>query len=120
MKLTLKENSKPYCVTTVRRIPFPLQSKLKEELEKMERDGVIKKVTAPTDYCAPIIPVKKKNGKIRLCVDFKKLNKNIKRPYLMLPNLEDIAPKLAGSKIFSTVDISSGFWQSPSTVTVLL
>ena len=70
VKLTLKENAKPYCVTTARRIPFPLQSKLKEELEKMERNGVIKKVTAPTDYCAPIVPVKKKNGKIRLCVDF--------------------------------------------------
>ena len=72
VKLTLKDNAKPYCVTTVRRIPFPLQSKLKEELKKIQRDGVIKKVTTPTDYCVPIVPVKKKNGKIRLCVNLKK------------------------------------------------
>jgi hypothetical protein len=113
VKLELKENAKPYCVTTARRIPFPLQSKVKEELDKLERDGVIKKVTQPTDFCAPLVPVKKKNNKIRICVDFKKLNQSLKRPHLMLPNLEDIAPKLSGATVFSTLDVSQGFFQVP-------
>lgn len=113
VKLILKEGSKPYSVSTARRVPFPIQKQVKEQLDKMERDGVIKKVTEATDYCAPIVPVRKKGGKIRICVDYKKLNKNIKRPHLMLPNLEDIAPQLKNSKVFTTLDVSSGFWQVP-------
>ncbi|KAK7102731.1 hypothetical protein V1264_020912 [Littorina saxatilis] len=110
VKLILKEGSKPYSVSTARRVPFPIQKQVKEQLDKMERDGVIKKVTEATDYCAPIVPVRKKGGKIRICVDYKKLNKNIKRPHLMLPNLEDIAPQLKNSKVFTTLDVSSGLW----------
>ena len=79
----------------------------------MEDRGIIKKISEPTDWCAPMVPVIKKNGNIRITVDFKKLNQNVKRPHLMLPNLDDIAPKLAGSKVFSTLDISGGFYQVP-------
>jgi hypothetical protein len=48
--------------------------------------------------------VLKKNGKIRLCVDLKKLNRAVKREHYMLPNLVDYAPDLAGAKYFSTLE----------------
>lgn len=60
-----------------------------------------------------MVPAEKKNkDQVRVCVDLKKLNKAFKRLYV-LPTLEDIAPKLAGAKVFSTLDASSGFWQIP-------
>lgn len=73
--------------------------------------GIIREVTEPTEWCAPMVPVDKKNGKIRICVDLKQLNKAVKREKFMLPTLEDIAPKLSGASVFSTLDASSGFWQ---------
>jgi len=65
-------------------------------------------VTEPTDWCAPMVPVVKPNGKIRICVDLRKLNEAVKRERYILPTLEDVAPKLPGAKVFSKLDASSG------------
>ena len=86
-------------------------AKVKAELDKIEKAGVIRKVTQCMDWCSPIVPVIKKNGNIRICIDLKKLNAAVKRPHYMLPNLDDIAPHLRGSKYFSTLDASNGFLQ---------
>ena len=111
--ITLKQNARPHCVTTCRRIPFPIMSKVKAELDNMEKAGIISKVTQPTDFCSPIVPVLKKNGRVRICIDLKKLNASVKRPHYMLPNLDDISPHLKGSQYFSTLDAASGFLQIP-------
>ena len=113
VKIVTKENAEPYCLTTARRVPFPLEKQVEDELNRMEQDGIIKKIHEPTDWCAPMVPVVKRNKTVRICVDFKKLNLAVKRPHCMLPNLEDIAPKLAGAEVFSTLDASSGFFQIP-------
>lgn len=56
------------------------------------------------------MPAEKKNkDEVRMYVDLKRLNKAVKRERYMLPTLEDITPKLAGAKVFSTLDASSGF-----------
>lgn len=52
---------------------FPLLPKVEEELQRMLRSGIITKVTEATDWCSPMVPVLKKNGKVRICVDLKKL-----------------------------------------------
>ena len=85
-----------YCVPTARRIPFPLMNKVKTELDRLENDGIIKKINKPTDWCLPIVPVIKKNGTdVRICVDLKRLNVAVKREHYIIPNLDDIAPKLS-------------------------
>ena len=60
-----------------------------------------------------MVPVQKSNGKLRICVDLRRLNSAVKRSRFVLPTLEDIAPKLAGAQYFSKLDASSGFWQIP-------
>ena len=65
--------------------------------------GIIEDFTDPPNWCAPIVPVVKPNGKIRICVDLRKLNEAAKRETYMLPILKDVAPKLAGVKVFSNL-----------------
>lgn len=74
--------------------------------------GITEEVQEATDWCAPMVPVIKKNKKPRICFDLSKLNKAVKRERFILPTLEDITPKVSGTTVFSTVDASSGFWQT--------
>ena len=60
-----------------------------------------------------MVPVQKSNGKLRICVDLRKLNSAVTRARFVLPTLEDVAPNLAGAQYFSKLDASSGFWQIP-------
>ena len=71
-------------------------------------------ITEATDWCAGIVPVMKRNGEIRICTDFKRLNENIKRERYVIPTLDDTLHKLSGAKVFfSKLDATSGFWQLP-------
>ncbi len=94
-----------------RRIPLALRSRLKEELESMERQGVIVKVTEPTEWVnSMVVAEKPRTGQLRVCLDPRNLNKAIKRPHYPLPTLEDLTPKLAGAQYFSVLDARSGYW----------
>ena len=64
-------------------------------------NGVTERITEPTDWCAPMVPVMKKGGGVRICVDLKKLNRAVKRERkrYMLPTLEDVIHKLKGSSL---------------------
>jgi hypothetical protein len=113
VKITLKDDAKPYCLATARCVAFPLMSKVESELIRLEQEGIIEKVKHPTDWCALMVPVLKKNGSVCICVDLKRLNEGVKREHFMLPNLDDISPKLRGATVFSKLDASSGFYQIP-------
>nr|XP_033936287.1 uncharacterized protein K02A2.6-like [Pseudochaenichthys georgianus] len=113
VKIALKDNNQPYAVCTARRVPIPLLGAVKEELEKMEANDIIEAVTDPTEWCAPMVPVQKKSGKTRICVDLKKLNKAVKRERFILPTSEGMIAQLRGSTVFSSLDAVSRFWQIP-------
>jgi hypothetical protein len=57
IKIVLKEDAEPYSINVARRVPIPLLPKVQKELDRMLADGVIEKITEPTDWCAPIVPV---------------------------------------------------------------
>ena len=68
-------------------------TKVEAELNRLETEGIIKKqVEKPTDWCAPMVSLLKKNVNVRICVDLKKVNEAVKREHFMLSNLDDISP----------------------------
>ena len=69
--IKLKEGVAPYSVTTARRVPFPLQKRVKVESDRMKAACIIREVIKPTDWCVSIVPVVKHDGSIRICVDFR-------------------------------------------------
>ena len=93
-----------------RRIPITLRDTLKEELDSLVEQGILSQVTYPTDWVNSCVCVTKRNGKLRLCLDPRDLNKAVKRPHYVTPTLEDILSKLHGAKWFSILDARSGYW----------
>ena len=72
VEIKLRGDATPYCVTTARKVPFPLMDAVKAELDKMLEDGIVREVTEPTDWCSPMVPVVKASGGMRICVDLKR------------------------------------------------
>ncbi len=77
--IVLKPGAQPFSVSTPRRISLPLLPKVREELDRMEQQGVISKVEGPTEWCAPMVVVPKRTGKVRICTDLTELNKSVMR-----------------------------------------
>ena len=73
-KIAMKDNAQPFSVTYPRRMSIPLMPKVRDELKRLQEVKVIRSVTEPTEWCAPIVAVSKPNGQVRICVDFSKLN----------------------------------------------
>ena len=111
VNITLKEEHTPFVQSVPRRIAAARKKHLKLELERMERLGVIKKIEKPTEWCSPCIVVPKKNGKIRVCIDFTKLNKAVMREYHPLPTTEETLSELGSAVKFSKLDANCGYWQ---------
>jgi hypothetical protein len=93
----------PYQMSTPELVELKLQ--LKEMMEK----GYIRPSVSP--WGAPVLFVKRKDGTLRLCIDYKQLNKvTIKNKY-PLPRIDDIFDQLGGPSIFSKIDLRSGYYQ---------
>ena len=110
VKLYLKDDAVPV-VNPPRRVPEALKSKLKAELDTMESDHIIAKVTEPTDWVNSLVVVEKpKTGKLRICLDPKALNEAIRRPHYPMYTLDDVTSKLTNATCFSILDITHAYW----------
>ena len=65
-QIQLKPDAKPYALYTARNVPMPLRGRVKQELERMEKLGVISKVDKPTLWCAGMVVVPKTSGDVRI------------------------------------------------------
>ena len=75
----------------------------------MLRLGAIRKSCSP--WASAIVLVRKKNGKLRFCIDLRKLNNRTLKDSYALPRIEQTLESLADSQIYSTLDLTSGYWQ---------
>ena len=92
-------------------IPFKQRERLREEMKKMEEQGIIRKSNSP--YASPVVIVQKKDSELRICPDYRKINKvTVHDPEPMVA-AEDLLTKIKGSKIFSKLDLCKGYWQVP-------
>jgi hypothetical protein len=94
-----------------RKIALSMKKDLKTKLETLEQKGIVAKVDHPTPWISNIVPVRKPNGTIRVCIDPTNLNKVIKRNHFYMPTLDDVLPELDGAKVFSLCDAKDGFLQ---------
>ena len=93
-----------------RKPPITLREKYKAELKRLEDLSIITKVNEPSDWISSVVVVTKPNGKIRLCIDPKPLNKALKRNNYPLGTIDDVLPELSKARIFSVADVKNGFW----------
>jgi hypothetical protein len=82
---------------------------LKVQLEELLAKGHIKPSKSP--YGAPVLFVHKKDGTLRICVDYKALNKATMKNRYPLPRIDDLFDRLSGAKVFSRIDLRSGYYQ---------
>ena len=82
-----------------------------EGFQNMLNQGIIRKSHSP--WIAPAVYVAKKDGGIRICVDYRELNKRTVKNAYPLPLTDDIQSYLTGAQVFSTLDLHSGYWQLP-------
>ena len=94
-----------------RKVPISMKEKVKTELLRMESEGVIKKQTEPTDWVNSMVVVPKPNGKVRICIDLRDLNKVVLREHYPMKTIEDILLEIPEAKVFSKLDAVSGYWQ---------
>ena len=93
----------------VRRVPPARREELKKLLDNMLEKDVIQPSTSP--WASPIVLVQKKDGTLRLCVDYRKINNVTQKDAYPLPRVDDTLDTLSGSKWFTTLDLISGYWQ---------
>jgi hypothetical protein len=84
-----------------------VERQIKEFLEK----GIIEPSLSP--YGAPILFVKKKDGSLRMVVDYRALKKLTVKNRYPLPRIDDLLDQLQGAKFFSSLDLLNGYYQVP-------
>ncbi|VDI19764.1 Hypothetical predicted protein [Mytilus galloprovincialis] len=91
-----------------------MRKELDKQLDEMERNNIIEESTSP--WHSPVVLVKKRNGSIRVCVDYRALNRITEPMSAVIPTMTDIFDTLADSKpeLFSSLDLTSGFLAGPA------
>ena len=96
-----------------RRIPPSEYEVVKEHINQLLENQIIRESSSP--YGAPIVLVKKKDGSLRMCVDYRQLNNKTRKDAFPLPRIEESLDALTGARWFSTLDLASGYNQVPVT-----
>ena len=94
-----------------RRTPLAFVGEERDVIDKLKAQGVIRESSSP--WASPILLVRKKDNSVRPVVDYRALNKLCKVDAFPIPKVADCLDSLSGAKFFSTVDMTSGYFQVP-------
>ena len=92
-----------------RRVPQARREEVRRLLREMLDNGVIE--PSDSSWSSPVVLAKKKDGSLRFCVDYRKVNAVTRKDAYPLPRVDDTLDTLGGSKFFTTLDLASGYWQ---------
>ena len=99
----------------IRQPPYRLahahRDKVEKELEEMQRCGIIS--SSSSEWASPMVLVKKKDGTLRLCVDYRRVNAASATEAYPLPHIDDIIDQIGRAKYLTTLDLTRGHWQVP-------
>ena len=108
--ITMRDDTRSVFVKA-RRVPYALKEQVERELDKLERNGVIKK-TEKSCWASPIVVVPKADNTVRICGDYKStINQSVEDEQYVLPTTQDLYTALVGSKVFSKLDLSHAYAQ---------
>ena len=93
------------------RVPLLKRHLIEEQVEELLQQGIIRPSHSP--WASPVTLQPKKDGTLRFCIDYRRLNKVTLRDSHPLPRIQDILDSLAGCGHFSTLDLRSGYYQIP-------
>ena len=93
------------------RLPHAHRDIVQKELREMLAHRIIEPSTS--DWAAPIVLVKKKDGSLRLCVDYRRLNSVSKADAYPMPRIDELIDQLGKAQYLSTLDLTKGYWQVP-------
>lgn len=93
------------------RVPQQLVAQLRQEIESMLELGVIEPSTS--EWCSPVVIVFKKNGTLRICIDFRKLNSISEFDAYPMPRIDDLLDRIGSAAFITTLDLCKGYWQVP-------
>ena len=110
-KIVLKDPDTPPFKERFHRILPPQLDEVREHLKLMLDAGVIQPSNSP--WCNAVVLVRKKDGSLHFCIDFRKLNSLTVKDSHPLPCICETLESLAGAAHYSTFDMNSGFWQVP-------
>lgn len=106
MKLNF-DNVKPFHYPP-RRLSYTEKAQVQELLDEYLEKGIIRE--SESEYASPIVLVKKKTGELRMCVDYRTLNKSMLRDNYPTPLIDDLIDKLAGKQFFTKLDLKNGYF----------
>ena len=92
-----------------RHIPPALFQEVREHLREMLQVGAIRESSSP--FSSNVLLVGEKDGTIRFCTDYRKLNERTKKDAYAILRIDDSLHQFAGAKYFSTLDLNAGYWQ---------
>ena len=110
-KIVFKDPDTPPFKEQFYRIPPPQVDEVREHLKLMLDAGVVRPSNSP--WCNAVVLVKKKDGSLHFCIDFRRFNALTVKDSHHLPHICETLESLAGAAHYSTFDLNSGFWQVP-------
>ncbi|GFW56735.1 retrovirus-related Pol polyprotein from transposon opus [Trichonephila clavipes] len=91
-----------------RRLPFAERDIVDAQVDEWVKNGIVEPCSSP--YASQVVVVKKKDGKSRVCIDYRRLNRKLIKDSYPLPLIDDILDCLQNAKIFTTLDLKNGFF----------
>ena len=93
------------------RLPHAYRETVKQEIQEMLDQGLIE--PSSSEWSSPVVLVRKKDGSVRLCVDYRRLNGVSESDAYPMPRIDELIDKLGKSSFISTIDLTRGYWQVP-------